>query len=64
MPGYSVLAFWNVIDNGVELRQIVVALPIFITGLQFELTYIGLILKNHSITETLKRLQNVIDRRE
>lgn len=63
IPVYSVLSFWNLLDNGTELKNVVVALPLLFTGLQLESTYIAMIMKNHTITDIISRLQKAIERR-
>lgn len=64
IPAYGAFSFWNTMDNGADLTKIVIALPLLFTGLQFETTYVALILKNRAITKTIRNLQRVIDRRE
>lgn len=64
IPVYSILSFWNLLDNGTEVKNLVVALPLLFTGLQVESTYIAMIMKNHTITDLIACLQIAIDRRE
>lgn len=64
IPFYCGLDFWNLIDSGADMKKIVVALPLIISGLQFVVIYIALVLANHTISETVSRLQEAIDRRK
>lgn len=64
IPTYCVLDFWNLIDIGAEMSKIVVAFPLIISGFQFVLIYIALVLANRTISETIDRLQEAIDRRK
>lgn len=60
---YFVLAAWYLVDNATDLRIIVVILPIVISLLYIDLTFIAMVVQNRSVTETINRLQRVVDRR-
>lgn len=64
IPVIIVLAIWYLIENGVELIEFVAALPILISVLQMELTFIALMWKNRRIIETTIRLQEIVDQSE
>lgn len=64
IPFYCGLDFWNLIDIGADMKKIVVALPLIITGFQIVIIYIALVLANHTISEAINRLQKAIDRRK
>lgn len=66
VPIYGLLTLWDALDSGAGnvMKKIVTALPLLLTGLQVEFTYIALMVRNRSICETVDRLQNVIKRRE
>lgn len=64
IPAYGILAFWSVLERGADLKKMVVTIPLLCTGLQFESTYIALMMRNHIISQTIDQLQTIIDRRK
>lgn len=59
-----VLIAWYLLENKVNLIKFSVAIPILATASQLELTFFAMLLKNHTITETIDQLQKVVDQRE
>lgn len=64
IPIFHVLGIWHLIENEADLSTISVSLPILTSFTQMELTLIALILKNRTIDETIKRIQQLVDERE
>lgn len=64
VPILTIFLTWFLIENGAKFNQIVVALPIVISSLQMELILIALIMRNRIITETIKRIEDLVNQRE
>lgn len=64
IPANGILAFWSVLERGADLKKMVVTIPLLCTWLQFESTYISLMMGNNTISRTIDQLQAIIDRRE
>lgn len=64
LPTMIALAIWYLIENDVELIAFVATLPLLVSILQLELTFIALIWKNRRIIETINQLQRLVDERE
>lgn len=64
VPIYIILGSWYLLENESDLVEIAVTVPILATLLQMELTFVALIMENHTIIETMDRLQRVIDQRK
>lgn len=58
-----VLIAWNLIENNADTNTFVVALPIVSSLLMTELMFVAMMAKSGTVTETIDRLQTVIDRR-
>lgn len=58
-----VLIVWNLIENNADTNTFVVTLPIVASLLMTELMFVAMMAKNGTVTETIDRLQMVIDRR-
>lgn len=61
---YFVLIAWYLFENGANLEKCMIAVPILVTLLQLELTFIALVGKNTIITETIEQLHGVINQRK
>lgn len=64
MPIYNALLAWHLFDNGFEWTLCVVGLPLMATIIQFEMTFISMMLKNQAITESIELLQRAVDQRK
>lgn len=64
MPIICALAIWYIIDNGGAMRIVVVVVPPTLTVLQLLVTFITLTAKIRVVSETIDRIQNVVDERE
>lgn len=66
VPVYGLLTLWDALASGAGnfMKKAVTAVPLLLTGLQVEFTYIALMMRNRSIRETIDGLQNLISRRE
>lgn len=61
---YFVLTVWYLIETNANLKMFAVAVPMMATFVQIELTFIAMIIKNRTITDTINQLQRVIDQRK
>lgn len=64
LPIFAIVAIWYLIEKDAGLKKFIVAFPILFGLLQVEVTYITLVMKNHSISEMIDRLQRMIDQRK
>lgn len=64
LPTFAVVTIWYLIENDADLKKCIVAFPIIVGLLQVEVTYITLVMKNHTISEMSQRLQRMIDQSE
>lgn len=64
LPTMILLGIWYLIESEADLKNIVVSLPLLISLLEIYMTFIAMTLKNHTISETLNQLQEVVDRRK
>lgn len=64
LPNFGMLTIWNLIESDINLKIIIVTVPIVLTVLQLEITLITMMAKNRTIMETIHQLQNVINRRK
>lgn len=58
------LAIWYIFDNGCALIIVVVVIPPTLTALQLFLSFITLAARNRIISQTIDRIQKVIDHRK
>lgn len=58
------LELWYIFDNDGAIKIIVVVIPPALTVIQSVVSFITLTAKNQVITETIDRIQNVIDESE
>lgn len=63
IPIPIVLGTWCLVEKG-DLMKIVVGLPILTNLLTMELSFITLVLKNHTVIEMVARLQDAVDKSE
>lgn len=61
---WIILITWYLFETEAELKKFVVAIPMLVTLLQIELTFIALMMKHHTITETVDQLHRMINRSE
>lgn len=61
---FIALGIWHLVENGTDLDMFAASFPILMGVLEMEITFIALVWKNRTITETINRLQEVIDKRE
>lgn len=59
-----ILGVWYLIEINANFKSLAVALPLLISLLQMEITFIALIAKNQAVTETINRIQRVVDQRK
>lgn len=59
-----ILGIWDLIENRVDLRKVVAGLPILTSLLQMEVKFVALILKNHTVNDTINKLQRIINQRK
>lgn len=64
IPIYMLLGIWSLIETSADMKVLVAQLPLQFSLLQMQLTFIGTITKNREITETVKKVQRIIDQRE
>lgn len=55
------LGIWYIFDNDGAMKIVVVVIPPMLTTFQMLITFITLTAKNRAISETINRIQNVID---
>lgn len=60
----SVFIAWYLGENEAKLKRFVVSLPMIFTLMQMVLTFIGMMLTNHTTSETINQIQRVVDQRE
>lgn len=60
----SILAIWYTIDYGCALQIVFAAIPSILTVLQFFVTFLAFASNNRIISETIERIQNIIERRK
>lgn len=61
---WIVLVAWYLFETHAEWRTCVIAVPIMVTILQLELIFDAMMVKNHTITETIDQVQRLVDRRK
>lgn len=64
LPTWIVVISWYLIENDFEWILCVVAVPIVVSILQLDATFIAMMFMNHTVTETIAQLQRAIDQRE
>lgn len=64
IPMLIVLVLWFLIEVNANFKKFIVQLPLILSILQMELTFLALMMKSRNITNTINRLQLIIDQRE
>lgn len=64
IPLLFTLAGWYFIESGIDFKKFVVVSPLLISILQPWMAYIGLLMKNDSLNETINQLQRVVNQRK
>lgn len=64
IPTLIVLVVWFLIEVNANFKKFIVQLPLILSVLQMELTFLALMMKSRNITNTINRLQLIIDQRE
>lgn len=63
VPVFISLGIWYLLENNVDLKRFIVALPLLLSLLQIEVTFVAMLTKNRVINETIEQLQRIIDQR-
>lgn len=63
IPVVAILYTWYLIENGIEVKHLVAALPMSLSVIQMLVTFLALLHKNHRISETLQQLRILVDQR-
>lgn len=61
---YIIFCAWYLLENDSDIIEILVSIPILASLLQMELTLVALVMENGTISETMDRLQRVVDQRK
>lgn len=64
LPTLIILGIWYLIEAEADLKHVAAALPIMLTLLQVEITFIAMIINNRVITKTIDQAQKVINQRK
>lgn len=64
LPILSVLVFWRVLEDGLGVYTLAVALPIISSALSTDSLFVAMIWKNDGIVATMERLSEIVHRRE
>lgn len=63
-PCFALLVIWYLIENGVDLKKIVVAVPIVITLVQTVFSSISLVSSTTRMDKMIDQMQTMVDRCE
>lgn len=61
---FAISVSWRVVEDDIDFKKIVVALPLVISIMRMGITFIALMLKSRMIRETIDQLQCVVDQRK
>lgn len=64
LPMLMILALWYLIEVKADLKHFAASLPLILTLLQVEMTFIAMIINNRAITKTIDQVQKVINQRK
>lgn len=64
MLGWVVLLSWYLLDHTNNVKMFIIAVPVLVTSLQVQLTFIAMVMKNRSVTATIDQLQRAVGQRE
>lgn len=60
----AIFATWYLIENGVDLKMIVAALPIVFGLVNNAIAFISMVIQSRTICETITQIGSVVDQRE
>lgn len=60
----DILIVWLLLENDADAKAIVVSMPIVCSFLLASIAYVALLTENRVISETIERIQNLVDQRE
>lgn len=58
------LIIWYLVENEANLLQFAIAIPVSLSVLQLNLTFVDLLSKSHTLSEQINQLQQVINHSE
>lgn len=61
---FAIFATWYLIENGVDLRKIVVSLPLIVGLVNTVIAFIAMMVESRTICGTITRIENAVDQRE
>lgn len=64
LPMLAISAIWHLIEVEADLKHVAASLPLILTLLQVEMTFIAMIINNRAIAETFEQVQKVINQRK
>lgn len=63
IPIIAVLYAWYEIENGFELKHVAAAVPMVLSVVHMQVTFISLVWENRQISETIQQLQTMVNGR-
>lgn len=64
IPTFIALIIWHLIENEMDLKVFVTVLPPLFSLFRMVLTFVAMLFKNHIISETIQRIENMVLRSE
>lgn len=64
MPMLIILGIWHMIEINVDLKNVAATLPLILTLVQMQITFLAIIINNRTISKTIQQIQNVISQRK
>lgn len=64
LPIWFWLIAWYILEDGFEWDRCVVSVPILVTLVQLQITFVGLILFNRTIDENITHLEQKVNQRK
>lgn len=60
----AILMAWNLVENGDDVKVLVVSSPILLSLILVDLSFLALVWKHDTITEVIERIQELIGQRK